>query len=335
MPHHQSTAPAPGSANPQDSGPIASLETVTLGDQPQWILIRGQRRTNPVLLFIHGGPGATEMTAIREYLGRLEEDFVVVSWDQRGQGKSFAPGLAPETMTHAQILSDAHELILQLNQRFGSRQVVIVAHSWGTITGTMLAQRYPELVAAYVGVSQWTDGIERERASYALILDWAKKAGKRRAVRELEALGAPPYASLQEVGKQKSWLVKSGGMLFGQRGMSLFFGPLLRSKEYGLFDKLNFMRGFMVAMERLWPEAMEIDLTQRVPHLAVPVYFVSGRHDFNMPLPLVEAYFQQLQAPYKEHVVFEQSAHAACFEEPERFVSLMQRIKQACCAAAR
>ena len=63
---------------------IASLEKVILGGARQWILIRGEDASNPVLLFLHGGPGTPIMPVAHHFGHRLEQRFVVVHWDQRG-----------------------------------------------------------------------------------------------------------------------------------------------------------------------------------------------------------------------------------------------------------
>ena len=70
---------------------IDSVEKITLGGIDQWILIRGWNRSNPVVLFLHGGPGAPLFTYARDVgvEARLEQHFVMVYWEQRGTGKSF------------------------------------------------------------------------------------------------------------------------------------------------------------------------------------------------------------------------------------------------------
>ena len=306
---------------------ITALEAMTLGGVKQWVLMRGKKTSNPVVLFIHGGPGHAEMPMIRKHLQPLEEDFVVVTYDQRGAGKSYSSQIPKESMTHEQLLEDAHELVLKLRQRFGVEKVHLVAHSWGTITGTLLAQRYPELFHDYVGVAQWTDGVVRERTSYDLILDWAKHTLNTNAVRELEEIGPPPFSGPKAEDKlvtQKNWLVKSGGFLYGQDNMNAFFLTVLGSGEYSLSNKLNLLNGIMFSTGAMWSTSMTIDLTQRVPELKVPVYFVAGRHDFNTPLSLIERYHHALKAPKKQLVVFEKSAHSPYFEEPDAFIRFMR-----------
>jgi len=70
------------------AGSIASLEKVNLGGMDQRLLIRGNDSSNPILLWLHGGPGASQMPVARYFNGDLEQAFVVVHWDQRGAGKS-------------------------------------------------------------------------------------------------------------------------------------------------------------------------------------------------------------------------------------------------------
>jgi len=73
---------------------IAELQKINLGDLDQWISIRGRDRANPVLLWLHGGPGSAQMPLAHKYDERIEEEFVVVHWDQRGAGKSNHSGFS-------------------------------------------------------------------------------------------------------------------------------------------------------------------------------------------------------------------------------------------------
>ena len=108
---------------------IASLERVTLGGVKQWVLIRSHNVDNPILLFLHGGPGSAEMGFAHKYERKLEEDFIFVNWDQRGAGKSFSKRIPKENMNIEQFVSDAHKLILDLMKRFKKEKIILAGHS--------------------------------------------------------------------------------------------------------------------------------------------------------------------------------------------------------------
>ena len=96
---------------------IAALEPVFLGGMEQWILMRDHDTDNPVLLWLHGGPGSSQMPIAHAIDTDLERAFVVVHWDQRGSGKSNPIGFDASTMSYEQFISDTHELTTYLKER--------------------------------------------------------------------------------------------------------------------------------------------------------------------------------------------------------------------------
>jgi pimeloyl-ACP methyl ester carboxylesterase len=69
---------------------ITTIEKMVLGGLPQWVVIRGHNKNNPLLLFFHGGLGASMIGAQRKYLSQLEEKYTVVHLDYRGAGKKLS-----------------------------------------------------------------------------------------------------------------------------------------------------------------------------------------------------------------------------------------------------
>jgi hypothetical protein len=60
---------------------IAEVRSIELGGFPQTVLLRGNDRRNPVLLYVHGGPGGGQLPLARHYSQQLEKYFLVVHWD--------------------------------------------------------------------------------------------------------------------------------------------------------------------------------------------------------------------------------------------------------------
>jgi len=119
---------------------VASLEAVDLNGSRQWILIRGEDRDTPLLLFLHGGPGMPAMYLAHAATRELEKDFVVVHWDRRDAGKSFDPHMPADKESVSQQLADAEALIGLLRQRLGARPALLVGHSWGSYLGVLLGR---------------------------------------------------------------------------------------------------------------------------------------------------------------------------------------------------
>ena len=319
-----STAPITDAQGRPLPGSIAVLERVDLGGVAQSLLIRGRSVANPVLLYLHGGPGTSELGMLRVHnLPALEAHFTVVVWDQRGAGKSYAARVPEAAMTVEQLVSDTRELSERLCRRFHQERIYLVGHSWGSALGALTVRRHPELFAAFVGVGQVVNMREGERLSYEWALAQATAAGDARSVAQLRAIGPPPYRGelRPKLVTQRRILGRYGGEVHGSRsgGMATLLGGLLRSSEYSWPERIDVFRGVFTAMRLLWPQILSIDLFVQAPELEVPVYFLEGRHDQEAPAALAERYFEVLRAPRKALVWFERSAHFVNTEEAEAF----------------
>jgi len=307
---------------------IASLEKVKLGGVEQWLLIRGQDTSNPVLLFLHGGPGSPEMPLQHHFGCGLEEYFVVVHWDQRGAGKSYHVRIPEETMNIEQFISDAHELVELLRKRFGAEKIYVIGHSWGTVVGTLLVQRYPELFYAYLGIGQCVDLQRNEVLSYQFVLSEARRRGNLKAERQLEKIGPPPYANLRELGTQRKWLTRFGGGITREGKYRPLIKIAIDAPEYTPADFVKYLYGNYYGSKHMEDEVMTINFLEQAPRLLVPVYFFEGRYDYNTPWELVQEYYEKLDAPQGKHLVwFENSAHSPNMEEPEKFLEEMVKVQ--------
>jgi pimeloyl-ACP methyl ester carboxylesterase len=318
---------------------IVSLEKMKLGGIDQWISLRGRDIGNPILVYLHGGPGTPVMPLFRYHQEPLEDYFIVVQWEQRGAGKSFSWKIPKASMTIDQFISDLHDLIKILCKRFDKKKVYLMGHSWGSVFGIMTVQRYPHLFHAYIGVGQASSTIETEKRMYQFVLKRAKEFGDGKAVRVLEKIGPPfeemqpPYTTFYKGGflaKMRVYglVAKYGGIIYNVKGYSSlirgFFKylPLLKP-EYSVFDLLQIMQGNIFSARAMTRELLTVNLFEQVPELEVPVYILMGRHDYNWSAEHAKRYFDMLKAPQKEFTWFEKSAHAPNGEEPEKFNKIL------------
>ncbi len=171
-----------------------TLERIRIGGADQWVLERSEDLSNPIVLYLHGGPGTSQLTLNRRNTRDLERCFTVVNWDQRGAGKSYAAIRDAGAMNIDQFVEDTRELTLHLLHKYGKDRLVLVGHSWGSAIGALTIARSPELYSCYVGIGQIANMAEGEALSYQWVLDEARRRHHRRALRSLERMGPPPYA---------------------------------------------------------------------------------------------------------------------------------------------
>lgn len=306
---------------------IAVLEKVHIGGSDQWVLERSEDVGNPVVLYLHGGPGTSQLTSNRRNTRRLEKFFTVVNWDQRGAGKSYRAISEAGRMNIGQFVADTRELTLYLLEKFGQERLVLAGHSWGSVIGALTVSAYPELYSCYVGIGQVANMAEGEAASYQWTLDQARKHGNRRATEALTKMGPPPYQGdwQKKTIAQRRYLGRFGGEVHTSRNgaFGLVIAGLLCSREYTLTDRFNFFRGIAGSMRLLWPQLLEVDLFATVPEIGVPVFFMEGRNDREAPYEIAERYFDSLRAPFKELVWFDRSAHLPNSEERDLFNQVM------------
>lgn len=313
---------------------ISSLEPIRLGGVDQWVTIRGHDTENPLLLYVHGGPGMSDMGSIRHFIPTLEEHFTVVHWSQRGAGKSYSSRIPAASMTIEQFVDDLESLTRHLLHRFGQRKLFLVGQSWGTVLCMRLVKRAPELIYAYVGVNQVVDRAQEELFSYRATLDRAREQRNRKAVAQLKALGEPVagvFATLEGTLVHKTWARTLGMITFDPKGFVALGRAIVLSPELTLKDILNFFRALRWNMELLWKEFCQANLFQEISAVKVPVYFVAGQHDTITNPNLQAQYLDQLLAPKKEYILFEHSGHMACYEESQRFNQVMLKILRENC----
>lgn len=306
---------------------IAELSSIEIGNLQQWLLIRGEDRSNPILLWLHGGPGSAQMPIHRAFTGPLEGEFVIIHWDQRGAGKSNHEGFREETMTLNRYIQDVRELTLKLKERFNREKIFLLGHSWGTQLGILTVQLCPDDYHAFISVAQVVHPQRSEEVSYDWLKEQVESNGSRREKKKLESLGPPPFEEHDRYVAFAKMKDSFGG------GMDLGMGQLARisigAEEYTTGDYIRWFRGANRGSGPMWDELRDFDLFRDVPALEIPVWFIVGKNDYNTPAVLVEEYVEFVDAPKgKKLIVMDGVAHTPFMGNPEPFISELSHIKQ-------
>lgn len=317
------TSPVIGSDGESLPGSIAEIISIPVGNQQQTIMVRGRDVNNPVMLYLAGGPGGTDLGAMRADVG-LEQDFVVVTWEQRGVGKSYTALDPVETLTLDQMVGDTIELTHYLRERFDEEKIYLVGNSWGTILGGLAVKARPELYHAFVGTGQMVSPRETDIMFYEDTLAWAKERGDDALVSELEQNGPPPYENLLDYEPANSH--EHEWNPYPELDMSKEMPAILFVPENSLMDKINGFRSFFDTFSILYPQIQDIDFRKDLTRIEIPYYMVIGAHEARGRAVLANEWFQMLEAPSKEKIIFEHSGHRPLFEQPGTFSGLMADI---------
>jgi len=315
---------------------VSEKSFITIGGVKQGMFIRGKNIQNPLLLFLHGGPGMPEYFLAEKYLAGLEERFTVCYWEQRGGGISYSPDISLESITAEQLISDTIEVTNYLRERFGQEKIYLLAHSWGSFIGIQTVKQTPELYHAYIGVGQISQMAVSERRGYSYMLEQYAMAGNESMVKKLK-----DYAVLESDDAIRSFFNSAlrdkamhelgiGTMRDMKSVVTGAFLPIMKCRAYLPGEKVNIWRAKLFLRNKtiLIDQLFATNLTVEVSQLEIPVYFISGRYDYTVNYDLSKAYLQQIQAPVKGHYTFEQSAHSPLFEEPKKFLKIiMEDVK--------
>lgn len=306
---------------------IYEHKVLQTGRVEQHLTLRGIDSTKQVLLILHGGPGNSINAGLRNPDLILEEEFVVVQWDQYGSGRSYNNQIRAEDMKIDSLVAYAKEVSQYLCKRFNQEKIHIIGHSWGSQLGMILINENPHLFHSYIGMAQTVDLYEAEGIAFQWVKSKAESLNDKKGMKELSQIQYPdailPYSEWNDQfgWVHRSYVNKYGGIKFGEELniVSSLLKPLLQTPEYTIKQKVNYIQGLLFSLESTWVERMERPLKNEIDSIQIPVIIVQGLHDYNIPHSQVKRYFDELKAPYKKFYSFEKSAHSPYFEEVDKF----------------
>ncbi|MDD3036587.1 alpha/beta hydrolase [Bacteroides sp.] len=313
---------------PEGKTLIAQKGDMKIGGIKQGYFIRSENERNPVILFLHGGPGSPELPMIKDT--QLEQYFTVCYWDQRGAGMTFSSDTDPATMTIDQFVEDTRQMTDSLRKWYGMEKIYLMGHSWGSYLGIKTIEKYPELYHAYIGIGQVCNQLESERQAYDYIVSEARKADDKKTIEAFELYDkyADDFPSNDYLLKVRTNSMNKYGVGIKHKDISMFdiAIDLLYYRGYTLEDKLNYLQGTMFSLNNMFHRIIEDNLFETSTRFEIPVYILQGKYDYQVSYQLAKEYSDSIDAPKKDFFTFEESAHSPNLEEPQRFVEIVKSI---------
>jgi Predicted hydrolases or acyltransferases (alpha/beta hydrolase superfamily) len=315
-------------------GSLTEKTFIEIGGIRQGFFIRAENPENPVILFLHGGPGSPELPMLIPYeiSERLEKYFTICYWDQRGAGMSFSKSIDPVTMTVAQMVEDTRQMTEYLQHRFNQEKIYLIGHSWGSYLGVKTVEKYPKNYIAYIGIGQVSDQVESEKLAYDYMLQHAMEINDKSAVKKLQMFdkNAPDFS------KNMNYMTTARGPLMNKYGIGFTHENtpsmidmakiVLLFEGYTLSEKINYLKGMTFSTNTIWDSVIEDNLSESSTVFQVPIYITQGKYDYQVSHALAREWFEKIEAPDKAFFTFEHSAHGTIIEEPEKFVQIIREI---------
>jgi pimeloyl-ACP methyl ester carboxylesterase len=302
---------------------INEVGYIPAGGIDHFVTIRGASHDNPVLVFLHGGPGATQTVFAAQTL-RWEEHVTVVQYDQRGSGKTrHRNGPAADgELSLERLRRDAIDLINALRHKLGVTKVILAASSAGSTFGLQLAASRPDLLHAYVGTDQ-NVGAESSRITHARTLDMLRRTGSRKGARALENMPTDPAEWTQaQFGALSRWAIKADP---GIPNMitDVIFPAMMTSPLHTMADIREINSGITESMRQLYPELAAFDARAVVPGLHIPFFVFQGAADLVTPAECARAFATTVHAPIAAFATIPETGHLAAFTRPDEFLRLL------------
>lgn len=314
---HGSAWSAVGAVNESGFVPIGGIE--------QWIAAQGQDAENPVILFLHGGPGEAESPFLKEF-APWEHEFTVVNWDQRGSGKTYGrygsstPGM--DTAEHAieRMAQDAIEVTEYACRRLRKKKAILVGHSWGAVLGLHVIKREPERFFAFVGTGQPVSWQLTLQAQERWARQQASDRGDQATLRALDDAANLPISDLRRISAPRKYrLSDSDQKIVDVQGAFLGRPPFPKHGKAA-----DWIAGIDFTVGKLEADAFSFDVRDLGHDFAVPLFVIQGREDHVVSFDAARAYVDEIRAPRKAFIPID-GGHYALFTNPVQFVGALRR----------
>jgi len=262
---------------------IDATAIFSIGGIKQYVRIKGKDVSKPLILFLHGGPGGSLMQNMNKVSGKLQEHFVVVHWDQRETGKTLKLNKTTKPLTLQLFYNDTHDLIDSLLRKFQRSKLYLVGYSWGSGLGFYIADKYPELLYAYIPVSPLIDQWRSDSISLAML----KKEMGNNASKELAQVKVP-FENPDQLYYHRKWLRKHEGKKFVPK---------------------SFVQSWAVTWFDVFLRCCDVNRFQSLPVINCPVYFFAGGKDYLTNYSITQEYFNRVTAPKKDLFLFDNAGH--------------------------
>ena len=304
--------------NRTPEGGINETMYVDINGTQQWINIYGQNKENPVLLYLHGGPGSATSDMDYPVLRKLSDIYTVVNWDQRDAGHNWNKQQSSTPVTYEQLFSDGEEMTKFLLDYMHTDKITVMGISWGAAFGANMVLDHPEYYDKLIALSWPVDNIEIQKAFKEQALEWTKDDPEfhkkaENIITEQSVYDSMTFDEQLEASKEQYSIeeryCEPDSLFVGDVNLisAMIFNPYWSLKDYYNiyvtqsnslnYDNLSDFCYYQCMMKGSWEAFSVLDRTE----YKVPVYTINGNKDYTIMPCVVKEYFDSITAPDKAY----------------------------------
>lgn len=304
-------------------------EYVQINDIKQYFL-HYPAQSDIVILFLHGGPGQSEVQLAYK-TGLSQQNYNVVYYDQRGAGKTQSKNKTKsQDITLENLLDDLKATIQFISKRYADSKIILLGHSWGSILGIEYIKRYPNTVSAYIGMGQVVNFLKGEKVGFDYCYEQVKQGGHKGSKKKMNHFKDYPFSINQKNALKMIGLFRSIQMKYKLAGYSggnaKMLSLFMKSPLFSLSDIPTLLFSMQTNCN-LINNLLTYD-TCDFTKFNIPVYFICGRNDWQVPSVLVEKYYSDIDAPDKALYWIEDAGHLSDIENPNDYNAALSDICQ-------
>ncbi len=292
------------------------------------VLVEGNTNSKTFVIMVHGGPGGSSITsyhASRLMEGLLDE-FAFVYYDQRCAGTSQG-NCDPHRLTIEKFVGDLDQLITLIHYHYGDDvSIFLHGHSWGSSLSMAYAIAHPENSLKGIILLAGPHNFRlTNREAKQSILGFGKRMidlgiqtdSWRSLMAEVKDQDPNTLDGLMAINEAAN---ATNAVLIKMDSIQTLLPDVhIRSGITGIIP------GFLAKLgEDFQMELLDMDYSDQLPNLQIPVAMYAGRYDFVIPPSVVTDAYERLTTPNADFYVFEKSGHSPIFSENTLY---MERLK--------
>lgn len=307
---------------PDNKNGIYLYEYPMINRIKQYVQIRGADKNNPLILFLHGGPGGSVSGLCHVLQTGWEENFTVANWDQRNACKTYfankdnAKKIA-KTGTMEDYIKDIDDIIAYLHTIYDFEKLILMGFSWGTVVGSEYAKRRPDKLLCYIGVGQLISFIDGLHFGCDKLSQLANEKDIVQIRAFESSIPSEPRMTKEFMTNLRNYTML-GAKYISKNGKAFPINALLTSPFLNFKEKLSMITSDFVLFEETYCTMMTYDF-RRDMNYDLPVLFIFGEEDYTCPSELLKECYDSISAPQKMLEVIPKAAHTCFFDQTEIF----------------